>query len=43
MVLIMIPNVYDFEPATVVRNHVGGRVENVDCKFYTKIFHLPFL
>lgn len=40
---MMLCNVYDFEPAIVVRNYVGSRVKDVDCKFYTQISHFPFL
>ena len=41
--LMMVCNVYDFDPAQVVRNYAGSRGEDMDCKFYNKIYHFPFL
>lgn len=40
---MMVCNVYDFEPGQVVRNYASNRVEDMDCKFYNKISHFPFL
>lgn len=40
---MMVCNVHDFDPAQVVRNYVGSRGEDMDCKFYNKIYHFPFI
>lgn len=40
---MMVCNECDFDPAQVVRNHAGSRGEDMDSKFYNKIYHFPFL